>query len=241
MNRSVFYTLLYVCFFASVADGQNYLSDKNTIETNSANFLKQSSVKILFPKDFCSPVIQTLDDLNPSNLPEGSDYPKIIDSNCDFYQISYTDNVLKRPLTSSYKLERVWNIQNTCEQLNQPNFIHIQHFNTTVQAEYPSSVQVQVSMKLIKNHRIGYELMANRPNPFFENTIIPFRLPRQEPITISIRDLYGNIVFQISGEFEAGYNEISIEPNTFLYSGLYFYTLKTESFFATRIMNAIKD
>jgi hypothetical protein len=27
MNRSVFYTLLYVCFFASVADGQNYLRE----------------------------------------------------------------------------------------------------------------------------------------------------------------------------------------------------------------------
>ena len=50
-----------------------------------------------------------------------------------------------------------------------------------------------------------------------------------------------NVVFQISGEFEAGYNEISIESNTFLYSGLYFYTLKNESFFATRIMNAVKD
>ncbi|MCB9327055.1 MAG: T9SS type A sorting domain-containing protein, partial [Lewinellaceae bacterium] len=84
---------------------------------------------------------------------------------------------------------------------------------------------------------VGYnfELYQNVPNPFTHSTVIGFELPHDAATTLIIRDVSGREVKKISGNFEKGYNEITLEKGT-LTSGVYYYTLTTGEFTASRKM-----
>ncbi len=89
---------------------------------------------------------------------------------------------------------------------------------------------------MIKN----YQLFQNYPNPFNGQTTIRFTLPEKDFITLKIYDLHGSEIKTLfSGELEAGKHSMNIELND-LSTGVYFYTMRTNSFTSTRKMILIK-
>ena len=94
------------------------------------------------------------------------------------------------------------------------------------------------------------ELLANYPNPFNPETWIPYRLAEDAVVTLTIYDLSGRLVRTL----EVGHRIASVYENRSkaiywdgrnglgerVASGVYFYTLTTEDYSATRKMLVVK-
>ncbi len=80
------------------------------------------------------------------------------------------------------------------------------------------------------------ELYQNVPNPFPDETVIRFMLPQAQRAEISIYDLKGRLLLRKEGIFDSGLNEIPVRKSGLNAKGVLFYTLKTDSFTATKKM-----
>jgi hypothetical protein len=79
-----------------------------------------------------------------------------------------------------------------------------------------------------------FALMQNYPNPFNPSTKIKYQVPRTEFITLKIYDILGNEVTTLVNESkEPGEYEIDFNGSK-LSSGVYFYTLRSGSFYDTK-------
>ena len=74
-----------------------------------------------------------------------------------------------------------------------------------------------------------FKLYPNQPNPFIKETLIRFDLPEATSLTLTIQDVSGKTLKVIKGDFEAGYNEISIQKGDLNGNGIFFYTLQTQT------------
>ncbi|TVQ48663.1 MAG: T9SS C-terminal target domain-containing protein [Saprospirales bacterium] len=81
-----------------------------------------------------------------------------------------------------------------------------------------------------------FALYQNQPNPFNGQTIIGFVLPADMEAEMSIFDVTGRLIYVISGEYAAGYNEIRLLENDLPASGVYYYQLEAEGYSATKRM-----
>lgn len=85
-----------------------------------------------------------------------------------------------------------------------------------------------------------YSLGANYPNPFNPVTVIPYQLPEAAYVSLDLYDLNGKVVKTLINEQqEAGFYKISIDAHD-LSSGVYIYSLKTDSFQQNMKMLLIK-
>jgi hypothetical protein len=85
-----------------------------------------------------------------------------------------------------------------------------------------------------------FSLMQNYPNPFNPTTNIKFDLPKDQFVTLKIYDILGNEVQTlVEGNHKAGKYNIMVD-GTNLSSGIYFYTLKSNSFVETKKMTLLK-
>jgi hypothetical protein len=83
-------------------------------------------------------------------------------------------------------------------------------------------------------------LGQNYPNPFNPSTKIEFALPKAGYVTIVVYDVKVSEVTKIAeGNFSKGTHQAVFDAGK-LSSGVYFYTLKTESFTATKKMLLVK-
>jgi hypothetical protein len=83
-------------------------------------------------------------------------------------------------------------------------------------------------------------LLQNYPNPFNPNTRITFTLPERSEVDVSIFDIGGRLVQQISGNvFEAGVHTLDWNASG-LPSGTYLYRLNANGNFLTRSALLIK-
>jgi photosystem II stability/assembly factor-like uncharacterized protein len=79
-----------------------------------------------------------------------------------------------------------------------------------------------------------FALLQNYPNPFNPSTKIKYQVPRTEFITLNIYDILGNEVTTLVNESkEPGEYEIEFDGSK-LSSGVYFYTLRSGSFYDTK-------
>jgi len=86
----------------------------------------------------------------------------------------------------------------------------------------------------------AYSLEQNYPNPFNPSTTIRFSIPEAGIVNISIYNLLGEKVTEVlNHEFVTGSYEFTYDAST-LSSGVYFYTLKTANFTATKKMLLMK-
>lgn len=86
----------------------------------------------------------------------------------------------------------------------------------------------------------SYRLEQNYPNPFNPSTTIRFDIPENAHAKLTIYDALGKEVsVLVDGSFGAGTYEADFNANS-LSSGIYYYTLKTESFIETRKMLLVK-
>ena len=75
-----------------------------------------------------------------------------------------------------------------------------------------------------------YSLSQNYPNPFNPSTNIPFALPFESNVKISIYDVQGRLVQElVNSHFNSGYHNISWDASH-LASGLYFIQFESSSF-----------
>ncbi|AEE52691.1 MopE-related protein [Haliscomenobacter hydrossis] len=81
-----------------------------------------------------------------------------------------------------------------------------------------------------------YELLQNTPNPFSDETVIGFKLPKATAATLSIRDVKGALLYQVEGNYAKGNNQVILKEEQLGASGILYYTLATEEFTATKKM-----
>jgi hypothetical protein len=90
----------------------------------------------------------------------------------------------------------------------------------------------------------SFSLSQNYPNPFNPSTIIRYGLDRKQFVSLKVYDVLGNeIAALVNEEKSAGSYEVEFSENTIdhdLTSGIYIYTLTTESFRATKKMLLMK-
>ena len=70
-----------------------------------------------------------------------------------------------------------------------------------------------------------FELFQNKPNPFTNQTIIPFYLPKTEIIDLKIMDSQGRNLQRITRKYDKGMHEIIIDKRAVPATGLLYYQL----------------
>ena len=85
------------------------------------------------------------------------------------------------------------------------------------------------------------KLLHSKPNPFDTETVLSFYLKYPTQVTISITDMAGRVMYQRSGQFEAGTTDISIHKNILGGSGVYLYRLDAPGFSETRRMVLVSN
>ena len=116
---------------------------------------------------------------------------------------------------------------------------------TAVKAEaYQVSGDAYEIRRVILNNQVPevvenfeYNLFQNKRIPFVEGTVISFTLPKTESVKLVINDMSGREVFTYAGQLEAGYHEIPVKGRDLQHSGIYYYTLYTETASLTRKMS----
>lgn len=81
-----------------------------------------------------------------------------------------------------------------------------------------------------------FELYQNVPNPFTTSTDVSFVLPTDQAVTLTIMDVTGKLVHRSTGNYQKGYNVISLDLTDVKSSGLLHYQLDTDTDSETRKM-----
>ncbi len=90
-------------------------------------------------------------------------------------------------------------------------------------------------------HTKKYWLYQNYPNPFNPTTVIPFKIDRRTKVSLKIYDNQGRFIRSLldntfhAGEHTVSWNGLNNQGET-VSAGVYFYSLETEDFTATRKM-----
>ena len=97
----------------------------------------------------------------------------------------------------------------------------------------------KVELKFIQNGIAmdsKLELYQNYPNPWDIYTQIGFNLPKPTTATIKVYDASGKLLRSISGTYQKGYNQVSLEGDDLISSGVLYYELSSPLGTATRKM-----
>jgi subtilisin-like proprotein convertase family protein len=94
------------------------------------------------------------------------------------------------------------------------------------------------SISLVDNRStVNYALYQNEPNPFKDQTVIGWDMAEAGEATLSIYDVQGKVIYQLTGEYSKGEHMINLNrsdlPGT---SGVLYYQLECEGFTATKKM-----
>jgi hypothetical protein len=96
------------------------------------------------------------------------------------------------------------------------------------------------SLKNEVNHKVGYYLSNNYPNPFNPSTEIAYQLPASSHVILTIYNILGKEVETLvnedkrEGTYYVKFNAVNLA------SGIYFYTLKTDDYVQTKKMILMK-
>ncbi|NUN10293.1 MAG: T9SS type A sorting domain-containing protein [Ignavibacteriaceae bacterium] len=85
-----------------------------------------------------------------------------------------------------------------------------------------------------------YSLSQNYPNPFNPSTSISYSLPVKSAVSVKVYNIMGSeVVTLFEGTSDAGTHKLMFDASG-MPSGIYFYTIRTEDFTATKKMTLIK-
>ncbi|MEM6321287.1 MAG: T9SS type A sorting domain-containing protein [Bacteroidota bacterium] len=82
----------------------------------------------------------------------------------------------------------------------------------------------------------GFVLQQNTPNPFRNTTLIGFQLPNAGTATLTILDVQGKVLQQITNEFAKGYNTFEVNAQQLNATGIMYYQLESADNVATKKM-----
>jgi hypothetical protein len=83
---------------------------------------------------------------------------------------------------------------------------------------------------------IEFELFQNTPNPFAEVTEVKFILPQASSAKLTVFDVKGRALVQVTDTYEQGTNSIYINRRDLGATGVYYYTIEAGSHIATKKM-----
>ena len=97
-----------------------------------------------------------------------------------------------------------------------------------------------VSVEIVNNKIIDYELMQNYPNPFNPITVIDYSIKEEGNVELVIYDVLGKVLEKLVDERKtAGSYSAQFDASN-LSSGIYFYSLRVNGFMDTKKMLLIK-
>jgi trimeric autotransporter adhesin len=87
----------------------------------------------------------------------------------------------------------------------------------------------------------GTALHQNRPNPFSQQTLIPFVLSETNKAVLTVYDIHGRQVFTANKGFQVGYNEVLLNKSMFQTTGIYFYRLTTDKYATVKRLQFVAE
>ncbi len=100
--------------------------------------------------------------------------------------------------------------------------------------------KVKWELRTSKQKSASFALLQNTPNPFNHTTTIGFVLPEASGASLTVFDMSGKVVRQMTGQYQKGYNEIVLDMKDHNKSGVLYYRLETATHSATRKMVLLK-
>jgi hypothetical protein len=85
-----------------------------------------------------------------------------------------------------------------------------------------------------------FEVYQNTPNPFNSKTSIGYSLPEDATVEISIMDLTGKTLKVIRQDGNQGYNAVTLDAKTLGVTGVFYYTVATDKYTATKKMVVVE-
>ncbi|MEE9431252.1 MAG: T9SS type A sorting domain-containing protein [Melioribacteraceae bacterium] len=102
-------------------------------------------------------------------------------------------------------------------------------------SEYSKTININLIVQDMK-----YELSQNYPNPFNPSTTISYTIPEQTQVDVIVYNVFGEEITRLVNEIkDAGTYSFKFNA-TNLAAGLYFYTIQTESYSATKKLILLK-
>ena len=86
----------------------------------------------------------------------------------------------------------------------------------------------------------GFGLNQNTPNPFNGETVIGFNLPQAATATLTVMDVQGKVLRTIKGDYDKGYNQVSLRASELGATGVLYYQLESADNVATKKMIIIE-
>ena len=94
------------------------------------------------------------------------------------------------------------------------------------------SVEINTETEMVNNE---WQVYRNTPNPFVDNTFIPFNAPSQSKLTLSVFDLTGRSIFSETKIVEPGYQKWEISASDLgNVHGVLYYRLESDDFSSTQ-------
>jgi len=107
--------------------------------------------------------------------------------------------------------------------------------DTAVNICVPDYTQPPTGLNLIESTE-GYALGQNYPNPFNENTNIPFEIHTDTYVSLKVYNILGEEIAELAGrKYSQGEHTIGFDAQN-LSKSIYYYTIKTDKFSASRKM-----
>lgn len=107
-------------------------------------------------------------------------------------------------------------------------------------SETASTTIVATAAVILQNSEDGFSLGQNYPNPFSTNTVISFKLPKDDQVVLSILNVEGKRLKVLlheemaKGEYYVDFNAGGLE------NGVYFYQIRTKEFLESKRMLIVK-
>jgi len=120
---------------------------------------------------------------------------------------------------------------------NVSNLLTISSDVTRAEA-YTNSLET-INIELRNNGQITEEAFTvnqNSPNPFTDKTSISFNLPENASVSLTVFDVTGRIIKEVTQDFEKGFNTVTLNANELNATGVMYYRIDAGSHTATRKM-----
>ena len=122
--------------------------------------------------------------------------------------------------------------------------VHINSALTIAEAYDENLNDLDVKLSFRSNNGVisdgGIILYQNNPNPFSDQTVIGFEMPRAGKAVMTVYDLNSKVIFQKEVQATKGYNSITVNNSQLGVTGVLFYQLDAEGYSATRRMLVIQ-
>ena len=120
---------------------------------------------------------------------------------------------------------------------NVSNLLTISSDVTRAEA-YTNSLET-INIELRNNGQITEEAFTvnqNTPNPFTDKTAISFNLPENASVSLTVFDVTGRIIKEVTQDFEKGFNTVTLDAEELNATGVMYYRIDAGSHTATRKM-----